>query len=227
MDKERIEKLKDFEEIISYTFNDISLLDNAMTHRSYANENQELSCKDNERLEFLGDAVLELCISDILMKKFPDYTEGQLSKLRASLVNEQPLTELAKKFQSELFERFFRDQELIEWIKDYVSRLKDGELDDLLVYKKKLSRKAEEYTKTTPPHIKAARLEDPENQKNLKEIQYLITSIGPVPVSMKPTDIDYNHYIEKQIKPLADGVLFAIDQSFDEIIEGRQLDLFS
>lgn len=99
MDKERIEKLKNFEEISSYTFNDISLLDNALTHRSYANENQELSCKDNERLEFLGDAVLELCISDILMKKFSDYTEGQLSKLRASLVNEQPLTEQAKKFR--------------------------------------------------------------------------------------------------------------------------------
>ena len=98
MDKERIEKLKNFEEIISYTFNDISLLDNALTHRSYANENQELSCRDNERLEFLGDAVLELCISDILMKKFPDYTEGQLSKLRAFLVNEQALTDLAKKF---------------------------------------------------------------------------------------------------------------------------------
>jgi ribonuclease-3 len=98
MDKERIEKFKDFEKRISYTFNDISLLDNALTHRSYVNENQELLCKDNERLEFLGDAVLELCISDILMKKFPDYTEGQLSKLRASLVNEQALSELAKIF---------------------------------------------------------------------------------------------------------------------------------
>lgn len=98
MDEERIGKRKNFEEIISHTFNDISLLDNALTHRSFANENQGLSCKDNERLEFLGDAVLELCISDILMKTFPDYTEGQLSKLRASLVHEQPLTELAKKF---------------------------------------------------------------------------------------------------------------------------------
>lgn len=98
MDKERFEKFKDFEKRISYTFNDISLLDNALTHRSYVNENQKLLCKDNERLEFLGDAVLELCISDILMKKFPDYTEGQLSKLRASLVNEQALSELAKIF---------------------------------------------------------------------------------------------------------------------------------
>jgi len=99
MDKERTGKFKDFEKKISYTFNDISLLDNALTHRSYVNENQELLCKDNERFEFLGDAVLELCISDILMKKFPDYTEGQLSKLRASLVNEQALSELAKNFQ--------------------------------------------------------------------------------------------------------------------------------
>jgi ribonuclease III len=98
MDKERIEKLKDFEKIISYTFNDTNLLDNALTHRSYVNENQELLCKDNERFEFLGDAVLELCISDILMKKFPDYTEGQLSKLRASMVNEQALSKLSKIF---------------------------------------------------------------------------------------------------------------------------------
>lgn len=98
MDKERTEKLRDFEKRISYTFNDISLLDNALTHRSYVNENQESLYKDNERFEFLGDAVLELCISDILMKKFPDYTEGQLSKLRACLVNEQTLSELAKHF---------------------------------------------------------------------------------------------------------------------------------
>lgn len=97
MDKDRFEDLKNLEEIISYAFNDINLLDNALTHRSYANEKQEIPCKDNERLEFLGDAVLELCISEILMEKFPDCDEGQLSKLRASLVNEKPLSELAKK----------------------------------------------------------------------------------------------------------------------------------
>lgn len=96
-----------------------------------------------------------------------------------------------------------------------------------MIYKKRLKRRAEDYTKTTPPHIKAARLKDPENRKNLKDISYLITARGPVPISMNPSDIDYTHYIEKQIKPLADGVLFAMDMSFDEIIEGRQLDLFS
>ncbi len=160
-------------------------------------------------------------------KRYAGYMENGSIEFKGLEVVRSDWTELAKKFQFELFERFFRDLELVEWIKDYINRLKDGELDDLLVYKKRLSRKAEEYTKITPPHIKAARLEDPENQKNLKEIQYLMTSSGPTPVSMNPTDIDYSHYIEKQIKPLADGVLFAINTSFDEIIEGRQLDLFS
>ncbi|MCK5198281.1 MAG: DNA polymerase II, partial [Spirochaetales bacterium] len=160
-------------------------------------------------------------------KRYAGYLENGNMEFKGLEVVRSDWTLLAKEFQFELFERFFRDLELVEWIKDYINRLKDGEMNNLLIYKKRLSRKAEEYTKTTPPHIKAARLEDPENQKNLREIQYLMTSSGPVPVSMKPTDIDYNHYIEKQIKPLADGVLFALDMSFDEIIEGRQLDLFS
>ena len=160
-------------------------------------------------------------------KRYAGYMENGEIDFKGLEVVRSDWTELAKKFQSELFDRFFKDLELVEWIKNYVNMLKNGELDNLLIYKKRLARKAEEYTKITPPHIKAARLEDPENNKNLKEIRYLITSSGPIPMSMEPTDIDYNHYIEKQIKPLADGVLFAIDMSFDEIIEGRQLDLFS
>lgn len=93
----RLTSLKDFEQILAYTFNDINLLDNALIHRSFVNENPSLSCKDNERLEFLGDAVIGLCISDILIKKFTDYTEGPLSKMRADIVNEYSLAELARK----------------------------------------------------------------------------------------------------------------------------------
>jgi len=159
-------------------------------------------------------------------KRYAGYMENGKIDFKGLEVVRSDWTELAKKFQAELFERFFKDLELVEWIKDYVNMLKNGEFDNLLVYKKRLTRKAEEYTKITPPHIKAARLEDPDNKKNLREIKYIITSTGPAPISIKPTDIDYNHYIEKQIKPLADGVLFAMGLSFDEIIEGRQLDLF-
>jgi ribonuclease III len=83
---------------INYHFHNLDGLNHALTHRSYVNENPAESCPDNERLEFLGDAVLELCISDLLMKAFPDFTEGKLSKLRSSVVNEQSLAELACKF---------------------------------------------------------------------------------------------------------------------------------
>ncbi len=99
MSDERLAALRELEQSLSYRFRDIELLANALVHRSYVNENPTLLCRDNERLEFLGDAVLGLCISDILMEAFPDYPEGRLSKLRASLVNEQPLAEMAKKFR--------------------------------------------------------------------------------------------------------------------------------
>ena len=96
--EDRRELLRNFERIISYQFKDLTLLDNALTHKSFVHENPTLNRKDNERLEFLGDAVLELCVSDLLMKRYPDYTEGQLSRLRSSLVNELPLADLAQKF---------------------------------------------------------------------------------------------------------------------------------
>jgi ribonuclease-3 len=99
MTEERTAALNQFQEMLHYHFRDKNLLDTALTHRSFVNENPSLACHDNERLEFLGDAILELCISDMLMKKFPDYTEGQLSQVRASVVNEQPLAKLAKNFK--------------------------------------------------------------------------------------------------------------------------------
>ncbi len=99
MEEERINSLEELSEMLSYTFSDITLLDISLTHSSYANENPDLAWEDNERLEFLGDAVLQLCMSDILMKRFPDYTEGQLSKVRAAMVNEQPLAGLAREYR--------------------------------------------------------------------------------------------------------------------------------
>ncbi|MGO9137644.1 MAG: ribonuclease III [Syntrophales bacterium] len=96
MTDERFADLENFQRTLGYHFNRIELLDNALIHRSFVNETPALSCKDNERLEFLGDAVIGLCLSDLLMKRFPDYAEGQLSKLRAYVVNEQSLAGLAR-----------------------------------------------------------------------------------------------------------------------------------
>lgn len=87
------------QERIQYTFNDIELLSRALTHKSYHNENKKESLGHNERLEFLGDAVLDLCLSVYLMERLPEYKEGELSKLRASLVNEVHLAKIAQELE--------------------------------------------------------------------------------------------------------------------------------
>jgi ribonuclease III len=97
MDNNRLKRLTALQEKLDYAFRSMDLLSTALTHRSYVNENTQLGVSDNERLEFLGDAVLGLCVSDLLMKKYTDFDEGTLSKIRALLVNEKPLADLAAK----------------------------------------------------------------------------------------------------------------------------------
>ena len=92
---ERTQDLGSLQNQIGYTFQNISLLNKSLTHKSYVNENSE-SLKDNERFEFLGDSVLDLIVSDYLLKEFPDFSEGILSKIRAAVVNESCLAELAR-----------------------------------------------------------------------------------------------------------------------------------
>ena len=99
MDENRLKYLQDLEERINYRFSDIELLSIALTHRSYVNENPSPPLADNERFEFLGDAVLGLCVSDLLINKYVDFSEGTLSKIRAGIVNEKPLAELASSLQ--------------------------------------------------------------------------------------------------------------------------------
>ena len=135
-------------------------------------------------------------------------------------------TELAKNFQQELFRRFFNEEEIRDWIRGYVEDLKNGKFDSQLLYKRRLKRSAESYTKTSPPHVKAARKLDPDGSKKLTEITYIMTAEGPLPPELNEGPPDYRHYIEKQLRPIADGVLFVTGDDFDSIIEGRQLDLF-
>ena len=85
-----------FEEKMNIVFKDKNLLKQAFTHRSYINENPRSGLKHNERMEFLGDAVLELVVSDYLFKKYPDKTEGDLTYYRSALVNSVVLAESAR-----------------------------------------------------------------------------------------------------------------------------------
>ncbi len=92
-----------FAKQIGIKFKNLNLLTEALTHRSYINENPKWQLPHNERLEFLGDAVLELIVSELLFKKFPDAAEGQMTLLRAALVNYLKLAEIAKNINLKKF----------------------------------------------------------------------------------------------------------------------------
>jgi len=95
--------MDELEEILGITFEDKSLLRRAVTHKSFPNENPKLDVKNNERMEFLGDAVLDLSMSSYLFEKFPDYPEGKLAKMKAILVSAPILSEIAKKININKF----------------------------------------------------------------------------------------------------------------------------
>ena len=89
--------LKDLEAVIGYKFRNISLLQNALTHSSYANERWHNSLLSNERLEFLGDSVLGMLVAEYLYRNFPNRPEGELTRMRADMVCEQTLAAAANR----------------------------------------------------------------------------------------------------------------------------------
>ena len=91
--------IKDLEAAMGYRFRDITLVQNALTHSSYANEHWHDSLMSNERLEFLGDSVLGMVVAEYLYKTFPDRPEGELTRMRADMVCEQALSEVANRLE--------------------------------------------------------------------------------------------------------------------------------
>lgn len=133
-------------------------------------------------------------------------------------------TEAAQEFQKELLMKLFHKEPIELFIKSYIKKIKAGELDNKLVYKKSIRKALEEYTKTTPPHVKAARqLEKLES--NI--IEYYQTIEGPEPIQKLRHKIDYEHYIKKQIEPIANQVLVLLNKTFDDISQNsKQTTLF-
>lgn len=90
-----IKELNAFENIINYKFNNVETLEKSLTHSSYSNEDKSYSKTNNERLEFLGDAVLSISVSRFIFDQYPDYPEGDLTKLRSQVVCEDTLSLVA------------------------------------------------------------------------------------------------------------------------------------
>ena len=133
-------------------------------------------------------------------------------------------TEAAQEFQRELLLKIFKKEDPIQFIKSYIKKIKDGKMDNKLIYKKSIRKSLSEYIKTTPPHVKAARQLD-KLESNM--IQYYQTTNGPEPIQKLKHKIDYEHYIKKQIEPIANQVLTLLDKDFDSIIQNsKQATLF-
>ncbi len=133
-------------------------------------------------------------------------------------------TDAAQHFQRELLDNLFHKKDSKTFIKEYVKQIRDGKLNKELVYRKQLRKKAEDYTKTTPPHVKAVR-KLPSFEGNL--VEYYMTTDGPECVTSLKHALDYEHYITKQIKPIADSILVLLGLQFDNVAyKERQATLF-
>ena len=142
-------------------------------------------------------------------------------------------TQLAREFQKELYKRIFNDEQYEDYIRQIVIDLKAGRLDNKLVYKKRLRQKLNDYLKNVPPHaqaaIKAEKLFETNNMmsryKNSSWVEYVITASGAEVIECLVSDLNYEHYIERQLKPIADAILVTIGSSMEVLIQD-QIELF-
>lgn len=133
---------------------------------------------------------------------------------------------LAQQFQQELYLRVFKGEPYEAWVADYVARTLRGELDELLVYRKRLRRPLDDYERNVPPHVRAARMADdfhtaqgrPPQYRRGGWIRYVMTTAGPEPLDLRAgrrsAPIDYEHYLTKQLEPIADAILPFLGDSF-------------
>jgi DNA polymerase-2 len=139
-------------------------------------------------------------------------------------------TPLAQQFQQELYARIFRGEAYQDYVRDYVIRTVSGELDALLVYRKRLRRPLDEYERNVPPHVRAARVADEYNRQQGRPLQYqsggwiryVITVAGPEPLETQRSPIDYEHYLARQLQPVADAILPFVGADFTALTSRQQ-----
>ena len=143
-------------------------------------------------------------------------------------------TELAREFQQNLYQRVFDGVEYDHYIQQIIEGLLAGRFDRQLHYRKRLRKKLSEYQKNIPPHAQAAIKAEaefkqkslPSRYRNKSWIEYVITVAGAETLECQHSKLDYQHYIEKQLTPIADTILNAIGSSMDAVTRQQQ-DLFS
>ncbi|MDM0111850.1 DNA polymerase II [Variovorax sp. J22R133] len=139
-------------------------------------------------------------------------------------------TPLARQFQEGLLSRIFRGEPYRDFVSDYVQSTLAGSKDDLLVYRKRLRHRLDAYLVNVPPQVRAARIADdyngrinrPRQYQNGGWIRYVMTRNGPEPMEFRRSRIDYEHYLMRQLQPIADAILQPMGESFMALTTSQQ-----
>ncbi len=139
-------------------------------------------------------------------------------------------TPLARQFQEGLLSRIFHDQPYRAFVTDYAHATLAGAKDELLIYRKRLRHRLDAYLVNVPPQVRAARMADaynvrvgrPMQYQNGGWIQYVMTKNGPEPLEARQSRVDYEHYLTKQLMPIADAILHPLGDSFTALISSQQ-----
>jgi DNA polymerase-2 len=139
-------------------------------------------------------------------------------------------TPLAQQFQRQLYSRIFKRQPYQDYIRDYVSSTLSGAFDELLIYRRRLRRNLDDYRRNVPPHARAARMADEFNRQQGRPLQYqnggwinyVMTVAGPEPLETQRSGIDYDHYLTRQLQPVADAILPFLDDDFSALMSGQK-----
>ncbi len=148
-------------------------------------------------------------------KRYAGWSDGQLQLVGLEAIRSD-WPSIAGQLQRGALERVFADRDPIPFVKQLVERVRGGELDAELVYTKRVRKASlDKYTATTPPHVQAARKL---GSRAGPVVRYVITTSGPEPVEWNetlPGEIDYRHYVEKVLRPIAEAILAPLDLDFD------------
>ena len=139
-------------------------------------------------------------------------------------------TLLARQFQEGLLSRVFQGAPYREFVTEYAQATLAGKMDDLLVYRKRLRHRLDEYVANVPPQVRAARIADeynvrmqrPMQYQNGGWIRYVMTTNGPEPLESRRSLIDYEHYLTKQLQPIADAILQPLGEDFTTLTSSQQ-----
>jgi DNA polymerase-2 len=158
-------------------------------------------------------------------KRYAGMLEGDSVEFVGMEVVRRDWTDLAKQVQRELYQRLFTGQRVDSYLADVVKQVREGARDDALVYRKNLRKSTDDYTTTTPPHVVAARKS---TQPPERLIKYVMTTAGAEPLDNVQHPLDREHYVDKQVRPVAEPVLTALGLDFERVIgDSRQIDLYS